>query len=452
MGWYLEWGKYAIVLVYIWFGIAYGVSAKQSRQRAAWADSFGWFFGIYVLWMIFRSSLGEFNPIMTALFLFLVCLPLLLMVFHLLLKGRVHGYAHLHNVLLFRSSQYPPSQPHEARSAIVVIVLLALLGSGITLVSTGLQPCHLLDRALTISGCRQALTLPYLLQELAFSQDGQYLAATDHELHVWHSSTAQRLATLPKDIDAKSVAIAPNNQLFAVGGYPFYVQLRSLADNTLERRLTIGDTAESLAFSPDGRLLSAGTRGAIYVWDVANNRELHRLPAVDAVYSVVFAPNGRLMASGGYDGQVTLWSVPDFTQLHTFKSNTSYQLAFSHDSQLLAAAQFGERVTVWRVSDDYQQEWTFSDRPPQDPAEEELPYEPMWSVAFTPDSQYLVGGSGSGALRILQAANGQVQNTLQFDDQVHNVAISPDGETLAIGLRDNTVRLWRWSMALPATE
>ncbi|HEY0738777.1 MAG TPA: WD40 repeat domain-containing protein [Herpetosiphonaceae bacterium] len=450
MSWFLEWSKYAVILVYIWFGIAYGVSARQSRQRAAWAAGIGWFVGGFFLWGQFRSNLSEFSPVITALFVFLVCLPPLLLALHLLRKGRVHGYAHLHNVLLFRSSQYPPSQPREARPEIAVIVLLLLLGSGTTLVSTGLRACHLLDRGLSISGCRRALTLPYSLQELAFSPDGQYLAATDRELHVWHSETAKRLATLPTDIEAKSVVFAPNNQLFAIGGYPFYVQLRSLADNTLERKLTIGDTAESLAFSPDGRLLSAGTRGAIYIWDIAEDRELHRLPADGEVYSVVFAPNGRLMASGGYDGQVTLWSVPDFTRLHTFKSNTIYQLAFSPDSELLAAAQFADRVTVWRVSDDYQQVWTFSGQPTQDPTEEELPYEPMWSVAFTPDSRYLVSGSGSGALRILQVADGRVQSTLQFDDQVRNVAISPDGETLAIGLRDNTVRLWRLSMALPA--
>lgn len=77
----------------------------------------------------------------------------------------------------------------------------------------------------------------------------------------------------------------------------------------------------------------------------------------------------------------------------------------------------------------------------EDPTQER-----MQTVAYTPDSNYVVSGSSAGTVHIWQAANGQPQATLQFDDQVHNVAVSPDGQTLAIGLWDETVGLWRWSM------
>lgn len=449
MAWLLEWGKYAVLPVYLWFAAAYWVGARRNRHPAWWAAGIPWIvYGLSLRWQT-GLRLGEFSTLISLLLLLITGLPLILIMLDIRGKRRVYGYAYIRDLLLFRHPQLVPLQPHRARYETIGIVLLMVLAGGITLVSTGLRPCHLLDWALGISGCQRVLTLAYPLQDLAFSQDGQYLAATGDELYLWHSDTWKQQAILPNDIEAKTVALAPNNQLFAVGGAPFSVELRSLANNAVERRLAIGSHAESLAFSPDGRLLSAGAPGTIYIWNVADGKLLHTLVVDGDVYSVVFAPNGRWMASGGFDGHVTLWSVPDFTRLHTFRSNTIYQLAFSPDSELLATAQFGDRVTVWRVSDDYQQVWTFSGRPSQDATDEELPYEPMWSIAYTPDGKYLVSGSATGALRVLQAADGQVQTTLQFADQVHNVAVSPDGQTLAIGLRDNTVRLWRWSTAVP---
>ncbi|MBV9786947.1 MAG: hypothetical protein JOZ51_02145 [Chloroflexi bacterium] len=448
MSWLLEWGKYALVPVYLWFGIAYWVGARRNRHPEWWVFGFSWiYFGLILAWQ-YTTYRGEFSPIIETLVLFLTLFPLMRVVLDVLGKSRVARYAYARDLLLFRHPQLVPLQSPRAHYETIGVLLLVLLGSGITLISTGLRPCHLLDRALDISGCHQALTTPSRLQELAFTQDGQYLAAAGDELYVWHSNTGKQQTALSHTVDAKTFAFAPNNQLFAVGGYPFYVQLRSLTDNTIKHRLAVSSSAASLAFSPDSTLLSVGSFGEIQIWDVAEGKLLHKLPVNQDVYSVVFAPNGRWMASGGLDGQVTIWSVPNFTPLHTLENNTTYQLAFSPDSQWLAAAQFGERVTVWRTAD-YQQAWWFSgpqsERRPgdgEDPTQEQ-----MLSVAYTPDSKYLISGSSRGAVHIWQVANGQPHATLQFDDQAHNLAVAPDGQTLAIGLWDNSVRLWRLPVA-----
>lgn len=354
MAWFLEWGKYAIVPIYLWMAIVYTLAARRSRQPVWWAAGGSWLVFTLLLWQQYRIPRDQFDTFQFGALLFLVICPLAVIIVRLAGKFPTPGYTYQHDILFLRQPHAPAVELRRARYESLGIVLVALLGTGITLVSLNLRPCHALDRALAVSGCRQVLKTERPLRDLAFSSDGQYLAAASDELNVWHSNTGQQLATLPENVEAKAVAFAPDHRSVAIGGYNEIVELRSIVTNTVERTFAVTGIVKSLAFSPDGQLLSAGTPGAIQIWNVADGKLRHQLPVNQDVYSVVFAPNGRWIASGGLDGQVTVWSVPDFTALHTLRSNTTSQLAFSPDSQWLAAAQFGERVTVWRTAD-YQQ-------------------------------------------------------------------------------------------------
>ena len=65
------------------------------------------------------------------------------------------------------------------------------------------------------------------------------------------------------------------------------------------------------------------------------------------------------------------------------------------------------------------------------------------SVAFSPNGERVASGSENNTVRIWDAATGKLQRELQgHGDSVTSVAFSPNGERVASGSDDRTVRIW----------
>ncbi|MDH6062099.1 hypothetical protein NWP17_16935, partial [Chrysosporum bergii ANA360D] len=68
---------------------------------------------------------------------------------------------------------------------------------------------------------------------------------------------------------------------------------------------------------------------------------------------------------------------------------------------------------------------------------------PVLSVAYSPDGQTLASGSRDNTIKIWNVKTGQPLHTLSgHSSWVHSVAYSSDGQTLASGSDDNTIKIW----------
>ena len=116
-------------------------------------------------------------------------------------------------------------------------------------------------------------------------------------------------------------------------------------------------------------------------------------------------------------------------QLARFGKGWVDEVAFSPDGRLLAVA---SSIGVYLYAADDLSEVRF------------LPTDaPVRSVAFSPNGQALASGSLDNTIRLWDAASGALLRTLEgHTHHVLSVVFSPDGRLLASGSEDNTVKIW----------
>jgi WD40 repeat protein len=151
------------------------------------------------------------------------------------------------------------------------------------------------------------------------------------------------------------------------------------------------------------------------------------------VRSVAFSPDGRWLAAGTKDGTISVWRAPDGTLAHTLKGHTDWvrDVTFSPDSSLLASVGFDKTVRLWQVSTGELLR-TLTGHTTS-----------VLGVVFSPDGTTLASASEDTSLRIWRVSDGAPLRILKGHTSfVFAVAFSPDGATLASASADGTIRLW----------
>jgi hypothetical protein len=137
--------------------------------------------------------------------------------------------------------------------------------------------------------------------------------------------------------------------------------------------LDLGQIIDTIAFSPDGRLIATGHHDKpVCLWDAVTGDFVHELKGQDAViWTVTFSPDGQWLASGGTDGTVQLWEVASgmVVLLRPGHEFWVMSLAFSPDGRTLASGGYDGVSYLW-------------DLRPQNPKPEPLPAggEPLWKA------------------------------------------------------------------------
>jgi WD40 repeat protein len=233
-----------------------------------------------------------------------------------------------------------------------------------------------------------------------------------------------------------SVAFSPNGELVAAGTANGEVRLWQVSSG--KPLLTCdahSNWVYSIAFSPDGNILACGSDNqTLHLWDVNSGQVLKTFQGhVNRTLAVVFSPDGNILGCGSADHNVILWDIHSGQVLNTLKGHASpvRSVAFSPDGSILASGSEDWTVNLWDMHSG-QVLKTLKGHVNQ-----------VRSVAFSPDGSILASGSTDQTICLWDVHSGQVLRTLQgHTNWVRSVAFSPDGNILASGSADQTIRLW----------
>lgn len=210
--------------------------------------------------------------------------------------------------------------------------------------------------------------------------------------------------------------------------------------------------ANAISYTSDGGTLAAAHwNRTVGLWDV--NSHLPAAPYFTftghpgPIYAVAISPDNRMVASGGAgkmnrgdsepSGLIRVWDLQTKELLPILRSNAPVStLAFSSNSRMLAAGSGDGTIQVWDAgSGDLIHE--FKDHE-----------ESIWRVDFSPDNKWLLSISldGTGLLKNLAHPDKELPILSQRGTSLYAASFSPNDEddeyTFATGGTDKRIQLW----------
>ena len=179
---------------------------------------------------------------------------------------------------------------------------------------------------------------------------------------------------------------------------------------------------------------------------------------LSGVVSASFNPSGSLLATGDTDGKICLWRVVDGQKVLTLQGHTGWIWAviFSPDGKTLASCSHDSLIQLWDVQN-VEFEQPSPTNLPANLAEANSSSHSLgtclktlrghssriWAIAFSPDGQLLASGSADHTIRLWNAHNGTCLTVLQgHTSGVTSVSFSPNGQILASASEDSSIELW----------
>ena len=189
---------------------------------------------------------------------------------------------------------------------------------------------------------------------------------------------------------------------------------------------------------------TCGTDNLIFVCKVGEQAAVAKYAGhTHEVNAVKWDPTGTLLASCSDDCTAKLWSVKQEQPLFDLRAHTKeiYTIKWSPTGPgsntpgrplVLATASFDATVRLWNPVDGSCVSLLARHR------------EPVYSVAFSPDGEFVASGSFDRWLHVWAVADGRLVRSYRGGGGIFEVCWSRDGDRLAASFANNSVAVLTW--------
>ncbi|XP_036094988.1 telomerase protein component 1 isoform X1 [Rousettus aegyptiacus] len=281
-----------------------------------------------------------------------------------------------------------------------------------------------------VSGCDGVSSCSFL------SDNALFVTAFDGLLELWDLQHGCRvLQTKAHQYQITGCCLSPDYRLLATVCLGGCLKLWDTVHGQLAFQHICPKPLNCIAFHPEGQVIAIGSwAGSFSFFQVDGLKVIKELGAPGAsVRTLAFSAPGRIVAVGRLDGMVELWAWQEGARLAAFPSHHGFVVAalfLRAGRQLLTAGEDG-KVQVWSGS---------LGRPCG--CLGSLSLSPALSVALSPDGDWVAVGHRADGIRIYKISSGSQEVQCQALDVAVSALAWLSPKVLVSGAEDGSLQGW----------
>ena len=218
---------------------------------------------------------------------------------------------------------------------------------------------------------------------------------------------------------------------------------------TSQTRQENTENIEAAAISQDSLWMVRGDKnGKILVCDVSDKSPPQPIAVETNISALSITPDRQWFVSGDTKGMLQLWDR---------QGNKKGEPVQAHDKAIISLATFVDGTNIKIVVGGASEpnganskiglwQWDDSKQTLEEQATKTL-FGNISSVAFSSKGDYIISGGGNGYFNIWDTDFKEIAVSSHAPNAgvaIYSVAISPDGQTLAVGNKNGIIQLWKW--------